>query len=186
MEDINNADYVHTKRVFQDFEIKYFGEYHDLYIQSNALLLVDVFENFRNLHLEIYELGPAHFFSFKSNKEKLDLSPDVDILLMGEKGFRDRLCHAVNWYAEGNTKYVKNYDENKKSKYLKYWNINYLYEWTMPQKSPLGVFKWVENFIKSYNQDSNARYFIEADVQYPEKLYELHNGLPFFAWKNEN
>ena len=96
MEDINNADYVHTKRVFQDFEIKYFGEYHDLYIQSNALLLVDVFENFRNLHLEIYELGPAHFFSFKSNKEKLDLSPDVDILLMGEKGFRDRLCHAVN------------------------------------------------------------------------------------------
>ena len=53
MEDITDAYYAHTKRVCKDFEIKHLGEYHDLYVQSNTLLLADVFENFRNMCLEI-------------------------------------------------------------------------------------------------------------------------------------
>ena len=61
MEDITDADYVHAKRVCKDFEIKSFGEYHHLYIQRDTLLLADVFENFRNICLEIYELHPAKF-----------------------------------------------------------------------------------------------------------------------------
>ena len=63
MEDITDADYMHTKRVCKDFEIKNLGEYHDLYIQSDTLLLTDVFEKFQNMCLEIYELDPAHFLS---------------------------------------------------------------------------------------------------------------------------
>ena len=63
MEDITDADYAHTKRVCKDFEIKNLGEYHDLYVQSNTLLLADVFENFRNMCLKIYELDPAKFLS---------------------------------------------------------------------------------------------------------------------------
>ena len=61
MEDITNADYSHAKRDSRDFEI--FGEYHGLYFQSNTLLLADVFENFRNMCLETYELDPAKFLS---------------------------------------------------------------------------------------------------------------------------
>ena len=61
-EDITNADYMHPKRFCKDFEIKYLGEYNDLYIQSNTLLLPDFFENFQNICLEIYEL--SHSFSF--------------------------------------------------------------------------------------------------------------------------
>ena len=53
MEDIADADYAHAKRVGKNFEIKDLGEYHDLYVQSNILLLADVFENFRNVCLEI-------------------------------------------------------------------------------------------------------------------------------------
>ena len=49
MEDITDADYAHTKRVCKDFEIKNLGEYHDSYVQSDTLLLPDVFENFRNM-----------------------------------------------------------------------------------------------------------------------------------------
>ena len=56
MEDITDADNAHAKRVSKDFEIKCFGEYDDLYVQSDTLLLVDVFENFRNIFLEIFEL----------------------------------------------------------------------------------------------------------------------------------
>ena len=61
MEYITDADYVHTERVCKDFEMKNLAEYHDLYVQSDTSLLADVFENFRNMCLEIYELDPAKF-----------------------------------------------------------------------------------------------------------------------------
>ena len=62
MKDITDADYAHTKRVCKDFKIKNLGDYHDLYLQSDTLVLIDVFENSRSRFLEIYELNPAHFF----------------------------------------------------------------------------------------------------------------------------
>ena len=63
IEESTDADYVHANRVCKDFEIKNLGEYHDLYVQRDALLLADVFQNFRNSCLEIYELDPAKFLS---------------------------------------------------------------------------------------------------------------------------
>ena len=82
MENIPDEDYAHTERVCKYFEIKKLGEYHDLYVQSNTLLLADVFEDFRKMFLEIYELDPAKFLStpgltwqaaLKMTKVKLDL-----------------------------------------------------------------------------------------------------------------
>ena len=61
MEDITDAHYKHAKRVCKDFEIQNLGEYQDLYVQSDTLLLADVFENFRNTCINIYELDPAKF-----------------------------------------------------------------------------------------------------------------------------
>ena len=63
MEDVTDTDYTHAKRVCKDFEISHLEEYHDLYIQRNILLLADIFENFRNICLQIYELDPAKFLS---------------------------------------------------------------------------------------------------------------------------
>ena len=63
IEDITAADYTHAKRVFKKLEIKNLADYLVLYLQSNTLLLGDVFENFRNMCLEIYDLDPAHFHS---------------------------------------------------------------------------------------------------------------------------
>ena len=62
MWDITDADYTHAKRVCKDFEIKHLGEY-DLYVQSNTLLSANVFENFRDMYLKIYELDLAKFLS---------------------------------------------------------------------------------------------------------------------------
>ena len=62
-EGISNIDYVHSQKVWEVFEMKNLGEYHDLNVQSHNLLLADVFENFRNKCIEIYELDPAHFLS---------------------------------------------------------------------------------------------------------------------------
>ena len=97
LEYITDADYTHPKRVCKNFEIKNLGEYHDLYVQSDTLLLGEVFENFRNMCLEIYELDPAKFLSapglawqaaLKKTKVKLDFLTDIDMLLMVEKGIR--------------------------------------------------------------------------------------------------
>ena len=94
MEDITDADYAYAKRVCKDFGIKSLVEYHDLYAQSDTLLLADVFENFRNMCLEIYELYPAKKFlapglalqaALKKTKVKLDLLTDIDMLLILEK-----------------------------------------------------------------------------------------------------
>ena len=65
MEDITDADYTLAKRVCKDFEIKNWGEYHDLYVQSDTLLLVDLFENFRNMCIDVYEVDPAKFFQLQ-------------------------------------------------------------------------------------------------------------------------
>ena len=63
LEDITDADYMHGKRVCIDFEIKNIGKYHDFYLKSDTLLLVDVFENFRKMCLKIYQLDPVKFLS---------------------------------------------------------------------------------------------------------------------------
>ena len=63
MKDINDTDYAHPKRVYKDFEIKSLGKCHGLYVQSDTLMLPNVFENFRNLCINIYELDSAKFLS---------------------------------------------------------------------------------------------------------------------------
>ena len=63
MEDITDVDYRHGKKVFEYLISKNLGDYHDLYVQTDTLLLADVFENLRNMCIEVYELDPAHFFS---------------------------------------------------------------------------------------------------------------------------
>ena len=63
MKDITDKDYAHAQKVWEVFKIKIRAEYHDLYVQCDTLLLADVFENFRDKCIKIYELDPAHFFS---------------------------------------------------------------------------------------------------------------------------
>ena len=62
MEDTTDVDYRHAKKVFKEFKMNNLGDYHDLYVQSNTLLLADVFQNFRNTGFETYKLDPAYFY----------------------------------------------------------------------------------------------------------------------------
>ena len=113
LEDITDKDYAHAQKVFEEFKLKNLGDYHDLYVQSDTLLLADVFENFRNKCIEICELDPAHFLSapglawqacLKKARVKLELFTDIDMLLIVEKGIRDGICHSIHRYAKANNK----------------------------------------------------------------------------------
>ena len=95
LEDITYKEYAHTQKVFKEFKLKNLGDYHDLYVQSYTLLLADVFENFRNKCIEIYELDPAHFLSapglawqayLKKTVVELELLTNIDMLLMVKNG----------------------------------------------------------------------------------------------------
>ena len=93
LEDITDEDYEHAQKVWEVFGIKNLGEYHDLYVQSDTLLLADVFENFRAKGIEIHGFDPAHFLSapglawqacLKKTKVKLELLTDIAVLLIVE------------------------------------------------------------------------------------------------------
>ena len=195
MENIDDIDYRHGNNVFKRFKLKNLREYHDLYVQSDTLLLADVFENFRNKCLEVYELDPAHFLSLpglawqaclKKTNIELELLTNYDMLLMVEEGIRGGICHSIHRYAKANNKYMKNYNKNIESSYIQYLDANNLYGWAMSQKLPVNNFKWVEDaskinedFIKNYCENSKKGYILEVDVKYPKKLNDLHSDLPF-------
>ena len=137
------------------------GEYNDLYVQSDTLLLADVFENFRNTCIKVYKLDPAHFLSapglawqacLKKTKVELELLIDVDMLLMVEKGIIGGICHAIQRYAKANNKYMKNYDEDEESSYIQDLDANNLYGWAMSQKLPVNGFKWIKKVSKFHKK----------------------------------
>ena len=114
------------------------------------------------------------------------------MLLMTEKGIRGGMCHAICHYAKANNKYMKDYDKNKESLYLKYWDVNNLYGLAMSQKLPVHKFEWTEktsqfnrDLIENYNDESDEECFLEVDVQYPKKLHKLHNDVRFLSERTE-
>ena len=125
-EDIGEEDHKHAQKILKKVNIKNWGEYHDLYVQSDTTLLADVFENFRDKCLEIYEPDPAHFLSapglawqacLRKTGAKLELLTDNDMLMTVEEGIRGGMCNAIHRYAKANNNYIKNYNKNTKSSY---------------------------------------------------------------------
>ena len=149
------------------------------------------------MYFEIYELDPAKFLSapglawqaaLKETKIKLDLLIDIAILLIAQEGIRGGIYHSIYRYAKANNKYMKNYDENKEASYLQYWDVNNLYAWAISQKLLVNNLEWMkdtsqfnEDFIKISNEEGYEGYFLEVDIQYLEKLHDLHNDLSFLS-----
>ena len=105
------------------------------------------------------------------------------MLLMVEEGIRRGMCHSLRRYAKANNKYMKDYNKNIESSYIQYLDANNLYGRAMSQKLPRNNIKWVEKFIKNYNENSYKGYILKVDVKYPKKLHDLHSDLPFLPKK---
>ena len=190
-EHIEDDDYKHALEVWETFNLKNMGEYHDLYLTSDIILLADVFENFRKTCFEYYKLDPCHYFSspglswdamLKMTKIKLELLTDVDMYLFIEKGLRGGISYIANRYGKANNKYMKKYNKNEPSKYITYLDANNLYGWAMSKYLPTGGFKWLQQIeglnLNQYKEDSNKGLILEVDLEYPEELHDLHNDYP--------
>ena len=138
LENITGKDYAHAQEVWDVFEIKDRCKYHNLCVLYDTLLLADVFENFKDKCIEIYEFHPIHFgfapelpwqACLKKTEVKLELITDYEMLMI----------------VEANNKYMNNYDKNIESSYIKFLDANNLYGWAMSQKLPVNGFKWVKN-----------------------------------------
>ena len=192
---ITDEDYKHALNVWDVFKMKTFKDYHEFYNETDVLLLADVFENFRNNSLKHYELDPAHYFTapglawdacLKTTGVNLELLSNVDMLLMVEKGIRGGVSMISNRYGEANNKYMgESFNESKPSKYIQYLDANNLYGCAMSMKLPTHGFKWMsEKELKTLyeNQDLQTWYkmpcILEVDLEYPEKLHDLHSDYP--------
>jgi hypothetical protein len=189
----DTEDYEQAQKVWNLFECKTFGEYHDLYLKSDVLLLADVFENFREMSLSYYGIDPCHYYTtpgmgwdamLKMTKIKLELLTDIDMHLFMEKGTRGGICMISNRYAKANNKYLPDYDESAPSSHIMYYDANNLYGWAMCQSLPTGGFRWLpENEINTLNvlnisDDSAKGYMLEVDLKYPEHLHDAHSDYP--------
>ena len=159
------------------------GNYHDLYLKTDVLLLAHVFEKLINMCLEYYELDPCHYFSspgissnvmLKMTKIVLDRISDIDINLFVEKGLIGVISYMAKRFSKANNKYMKSYDNSKLSKYVTYLDSNNLCGWAMSQYLPYSKFKWlnkkeIDKFdVNLINENSLDGYILEVDLEYPD------------------
>ena len=188
---ISEDDYRHTQNVWNTFNLQNMGEYHDLYLKTDILLLVDVFENFRKTCLTYYRLDPLHYVTspglawdamLKMTGINLELITDIDMQLFIERGLRGGISYIAHRYATANNKYIKNYDPDKQSSYIMYLDANNLYGWAMSKPLPYRNFRWVRSDCV-IPKKKGIGHIYEVDLEYPEELHDLHNDYPCAAEK---
>ena len=187
---ITREEYQRACDVWKVFGFKTLGEYHNLYLKTDVLLLCDVFEKFVSVCLRDYSLDPSHYFSIcglswdaklKITGVILEKIHDINVHLFLEKGMRGRVSYISKRYAKS--------DENTE---IMYWDMSNLYGTIMSfYYLPYGGFKFLsEEEIKVFDLDFIAEnsligYILEADLQYPKKLHDSHNDYPLCPEKIE-
>lgn len=192
-EEITDYEYKRATKVWESFDMKSLGDYHDLYLKTDVLLLADVFENFRDISIKMYGLDPVYYVSAPSlswdamllkTNASIELLTDIDMYNTVSNGIRGGISMISHRYAEANNKYMKAFDENKEKSYIWYSDANNLYGCAMSWALPLNNFKYddvnkyTEEYIMSKKKDDAEGCIIEVDLEYPEELHDAHNCYP--------
>jgi hypothetical protein len=190
-EHITDADYQHALRVWEAFGCKTFGDYQDIYLRTDVLLLADVFETFRNTSMKHYGLDPAHYYTapgmswdalLKKTRVNLELLSDIDMHLFFEKGLRDGISMVSHRHAKANNPQVEVYDPEKPTSWIKYDDANNLYGWAMGQMLSVGGFEWAPgpqiDEVLATPDDAKEGYVLEVDLEYPKHLHDSHSDYP--------
>ena len=147
---ITDKEYVHILNVWNKFEIKAMEDYHDLYLKCDVLLLVSLFEMFRNNSLKSYGLCSSHYLSapglswnamLKMTKIDPELITDPDMYVFFEKDTRDGISYISNRFSKAKNKYLKTYNPKQESKHIIYLDANNLYGYAISKFFPTSPFK---------------------------------------------
>lgn len=190
---ISDADWKFADQIWKTFDITTMGNYADLYLKVDVLLLADVFENFRMKCMEIYGLDPAHSYTLpgfawnammKQTKVEMELMTSIDMVLFVERGIRGGITQCCKRYARANNVYMGEvYDNTKPESYLIYLDVNSLYATAMMQELPLNNFEWLYNVttlddINRVISNHTIGCLIEVDLKYPTHLHDKHIDYP--------
>jgi len=194
---ISEQDYSHAQEVWQVFGCKNIGDYHDLYLKTDVLLLADVIQSFRKIFRTNYKLDPMWYVSLPgygidvalmktSARIELFCKGQYDMHLFCEDAQKGGFSCIINRYAKANNKYMKGeYDSSLPSNYVMYFDANNLYGYPMTQPLPTGNYQWEEadlfttEHVLSLKDNGNKGYILDVDLEYPKELHELHNDYPF-------
>lgn len=130
-EEISDENYDFACNIWKKFRIKTLGEYSELYMKTDVLLLADVFENFRNTCYQIYKLDPAHYYTspglsfdamLKFTRIKIELQTDIEKFLYIERGIRGGITQCSKRYIKGNNPFMKTYKPHEKTIYGAYFD----------------------------------------------------------------
>lgn len=196
-ESISEEDYKQATAVWDTFKMKNLGEYTDFYLKCDVLLLCDVFEKFRGMSLNFYNLDPCYYVSSPSlswdamllyTGVKLDLISDIEIYQMLEKGIRGGLAQCSLRYAKANNKFLADYDPKAPDTFLAYLDCVNLYGHAMMQMLPMGNFRFlndteISNFDVNVSHCNDIGFILEVDLHYPPEIHNAHSDLPFAAEK---
>ena len=183
---ITKRDYDHVKELWREFKMESLNDLHNLYMETDVMLLTDIFEKFREKELSTYGLDPAHFLTapsltwsagLKFTGVTLELITDLDISMFIDQAMIGGISVITHPYAniEGNNGFIF------------YCDANNLYGWAMRQYLPTGEFKWLtsqeikkwtmEKILSQKNEQCHG-FFFEVDLDYPEELHDKHNNYP--------
>ena len=197
---ISLSTYAHLQKIWREFECQTLGDFHDIYLHVDVLLLASVSENFRAVSYKNFKLDPFHHYSapglswaaaLKTTFAKVDLLTDVDMLMMVEQGIRGGLTVVSKRYCEANNPNVPNYDPTKEQNHIVYFDVNNLYGHAMSQPLPYCDFQWIEvSKIKDIYHLLNmcgeyTGMIIEVDLHYPNDLHQQHNDYPLAPHKKK-
>ena len=190
--DITNKEFDEAVSIYNAFSCKTLGDYHDVYLQTDVLLLADIFENFRRVCIKVYKLDPAHFFSAPnlswdamliSTEAKSGLLDDIDKLMFFERAIRG----GVNGIGEvrhftANNPLLSSFSSSETTTFGAFFDETSLYAGTMQKLMPSGDYKWNTSItlqeLLDTPTDSPLGYFVEVDFLYPKHLHDAHNGPP--------
>lgn len=200
-EPLSKSNYEHALKVWDKFECRSLGDYHDLYLTSDLLILADIFQNFRRFCLRFYKLDPAHYLSgpqlsfdalLKKTGVELELLTDIDMYNFIEKGIRGGVAQIMQRYAKANNRYMQEYNKTLENSFLWYIDSNSLYAYVMQQhKLPIKGFKWMSREeINTFDvlrlpDDGEEGYILEVSLEYPEELHDIeaHKDFPLACEK---
>ena len=183
---ISDKDYEHAQNVWKTFEMKTMRDYHNLYNRSDVLLLCDIFENFRKVCKENYDLDPCWYYTapglswdacLKLTGIKLELLSDPNMLHMFEKGIRGGISMIPTRHSKANNKYMgEKFNSSEPSKFITYVDANNLYGWAMSKKLPTHGFKWVDE--KDFDEWKSFPCILEVDLEVKEELKDYFDNYP--------